>query len=207
MRVPSFIRALLAVTVALVMAMPAHADGVTGQGNWESTLLGRDINLNAVAAISAIAVYLYDTTLNVNWLCNANVNDQMDWTTATNWVANLSTGSGATANCGCNGNATSSSEMAHLFFSTLGNKSYFDTNGNVQSGYGLTNSGSFQNLQSYVYWSGSVCAPSVDRAWAFRTDYGLQPADDKGNQFYAMAVRPGDFMASVPEPTYAMSLA
>lgn len=52
----------------------ASAEIAHGQSTWETTLLGRDINLNAVAATDASAVYLYDKTLDVNWLRDANAN-------------------------------------------------------------------------------------------------------------------------------------
>ena len=233
MRIMNFVRALLAVATMLVGATSVHAQAVPGQGTWETTLLGRDINLNAVAATSTSAVYLYDTTLNVTWLRNANVSagngngGLMDWATANNWADTLVTGSGATAistwrlptvnfagciasNCGWNA-ATSSSEMASLFFSTLGNRSEFDINGNSQAGFGLTNVGSFQNLQSYVYWSGTEQAFDANSAWLFSFNIGFQTADPKSWQLNAMAVHSGDVgspVSPVPEPeTYAMLLA
>ena len=46
----TFFPVLLAVTAMLFGAVSAHAQAVHGQGTWESTLLGRDITLNAVAA-------------------------------------------------------------------------------------------------------------------------------------------------------------
>lgn len=234
MRIPRFIRALLAVTAALIVATSAHAQAVPGQGTWETTLLGRDINLNAVAATDTSAVYLYDTTLNVTWLRDANANGVMNWATANAWAANLVTGSGGNAisdwrlptmanpaaacdggyygtsyggsNCDFNVNP-SSSEMASLFFSTLGNKSYYNTSGVVQAGYGLTNAGSFQNLQSADYWVGTEYAPDTNYAWGFYTHNGGQGATGNGYSLYAMAVHPGD-VAAVPEPeTYAMLVA
>ena len=52
--------------------------------------------------------------------------------------------------------AGSSSEMAHLFYVTLGNASSRYTNGTTRTvGVGLTNTGSFQNLRSYPYWMGT----------------------------------------------------
>jgi hypothetical protein len=236
MRIMIAIRALLLVAAMLVGATSVHAQAVSGQGTWETTLVGRDINLNAVAATSASAVYLYDTTLNVTWLRNANVAGQMDWSTANSWAANMVTGSGAATvsdwrlptmanpdpaaacnwgnngtNCGYNV-ATSSSEMASLFFSTLGNKSYVDTSGNQpQSGWGLTNTGSFQNMQSYVYWLGTGYAPNFGSAWFFGTNGGFQNTGGEPQQLYAMAVHSGDvasLVTPVPEPeTYAMLLA
>lgn len=233
----NFLRVLLIVTAMLAgsifesaFAQPVQA--VSGQGTWETTLLGRDINLNAVAATSNEAVYLYDTTLNVTWLRNANVAGAMNWNNAMSWAANLVTGSGTTAisdwrlpnmadpaavrnwsyggtNAGYNV-APSSSEMASLYFSTLGNKSHVDTSGVWQPGDGLTNVGSFQNMQYHVYWLGTEYAPSSSDAWLFVTTDGGQNAGPKShpdNQFYALAVRNGD-VAPVPEPeTYAMLLA
>lgn len=222
-------KAAVTVGLALACALPAHAAGVSGQGTWETTLLGRDINRNAVAATDASAVYLYDTTLNVTWLRDANDNGLMNWATATSWAADLSTGSGAdtiddwrlptmAANpstifsydgstaYGHNVPA-SSSEMASLFFNTLGNKSYYNTSGAAQAGYGLTNTGSFQNLQSHAYWLATEYAPGHFDAWDFNTKYGGQFFNHKSIALYALAVRTGD-VSPAPEPeTYAMLLA
>jgi hypothetical protein len=217
------------VVLSLACAWSAQAQSVSGQGTWETTLLGRDINRNAVAATDVSAVYLYDATLNLTWLRNANVNGAMNWATATAWADNLSTGSGATAidnwrlptiadpaascsysysgtNCGNNPD-TSNSEMASLFYNTLGNKALYNTSGQAQAGYGLTNAGSFQNMQSGDYWLGTEYAPTPTNAWNFSTGYGQQDAYGKDYQLYALAVHTGDVMAPVPEPeTYAMLL-
>lgn len=40
---------------------------VSGQGTWETTLLGRDIDGHAVASTDANAVFAYDTVLGVTW--------------------------------------------------------------------------------------------------------------------------------------------
>ncbi len=92
------------------------------------------------------------------------------------------------------------SEMAYLFYNELGNKAYFDTSGTPQAGYGVTNAGPFQDLQSFLYWSGTVPAPYSDYAWYFGTNFGAQGGGGKGHDFYAWAVRPGD-VAAVPEPS------
>ena len=154
----------------------------------------------------------------------------MDWDNATNWAANLTTGTGTKAvddwrlptmaanpsygesydgstSTGYNVPG-SSSEMASLFFKTLGNKSNVDTSGNYQAGGGLTNTGSFQNMQSSGYWLGTEYVPSPNRAWTFHTGLTNQLGSDKGYAAWsAMAVRSGDVMAAVPEPeTYMMLL-
>jgi hypothetical protein len=101
--------------------------------------------------------------------------------------------------------------LAHLYYTTLGNKSYCtpgDANCNVaQPGWGLTNTGNFQNLQSIVYWSGTEYAPDTNFAWFFVTDGGGQDGYVKSYALYAVAVRPGDVTAAIPEPeTYALML-
>ncbi|MEQ1749990.1 MAG: hypothetical protein ABL974_11235, partial [Prosthecobacter sp.] len=219
------IQTLLALAaIHLSMAVAGHAAGVPGQGTWESTLLGRDINRNPVAATSAAAIYLYDTTLNVTWLRNADfyATPFADWTAADDWSANLVTGAGGTAVSdwrlpgmlvanpgGPIGTLTydgsspqgynvpgSSSEMAHLFYVTLGNLSSRYTNGTTRTvGAGLTNTGSFQNLRSYPYWIGTsrgIVLGGADVYWEFDTRDGLQWYSHENGSFQAMAVRAGD---------------
>lgn len=213
----------LAATAALLVASPAHADAVSGQGTWETTLQARDLDGNGVTDA------FYDTDLKITWLANANANGYMKWGAANTWASNLVLGTyadwrlpttqaaaqpGCRLLCGFNVPG-SSSELAHLYFVSLGNKSYLDTSGSPQSGSGLTNTGNFQNMQSDVYWS-TEYAFNTEKAWTFATYIGYQLFVDKdsdlgkGNYFYAMAVRPGDvtIAAGVPEPdTYALLLA
>ena len=62
-----FIKTLLAsVTLASLGAVPAHAVGIAGQGTWQQTLLGRDLDGNLGNGPEA----WYDTTLNITWLAN-----------------------------------------------------------------------------------------------------------------------------------------
>jgi hypothetical protein len=93
----------------------------------------------------------------------------------------------------------------------LGNKAYCLPGDAVctgaQPGWGLSNTGNFENLQSDGYWSGTEYAPSTSGAWYFYTDYGSQYGVGKGIEFYAVAVRPGDVTAAIPEPeTYVLML-
>ncbi len=65
----------------------------------------------------------------------------------------------------------------------------------------------FDDVQSYVHWSGTVFAPNSGRAWFFSTLVGSRGNFGKDNPLYAVAVRPGDVTASVPEPqTLALAL-
>ncbi|WP_158675232.1 DUF1566 domain-containing protein [Thiohalobacter thiocyanaticus] len=85
-----------ACAMALVSAT-AHAAGISGQGTWESTLQGRDLDGNS----ATIEAY-YDTTLDITWLADANAgvgsafddgfspNDgRMTWSSANAWAAGL----------------------------------------------------------------------------------------------------------------------
>ena len=77
--------------------------------------------------------------------------------------------------------------MAHLFFQSLGNKSYYASGTtDEQAGWGLTDTGDFQNLQSDVYWSGTEYAPDSGYEWSFVADYGVQGIVGKYDSWYAL---------------------
>ena len=196
----------------------------------QSALLGRDISGHAVAGSDASAVFLYDTSLNITWLRDANVNGATHWEGAMSWASGYSLGgfndwrlptmvdSGAPGcdfstismgtDCGYNV-VTSANEMAHLWYETLGNKAYCAPGTGTpcarQAGWTATpNPGDFLNMQIYDYWFGvEVNGPFPD-AWHFLFQLGHQDAHFKSNEFYAMAVRDGDVLVSgggtVPEP-------
>ena len=169
---------------------------------------------------------IYDDDLQLSWLKNANTNGLMNWSAANTWADNLVFATfdnwrlptvtdigndgcnyGYTGtDCGFNVN-TSTGEMAHLFYDELGNKAYFNTSGSgPQSGWGLTNTGPFTNLQPTIYWSGTEYAPSTDLAWNFYFSNGYQFAGSKNGNFYALAVSPGQRSTSVPEPATLLLL-
>jgi len=70
----------------------AYAVVVSGQGTWESTLLGRDLDGDA----STFEAY-YDTTLDITWLADANAartsglpyGGSLTWAEANTWVTSL----------------------------------------------------------------------------------------------------------------------
>ena len=216
--------AAAAVSILLAgLSGAAAAAAVPGQGTWETTLQARDIDGDTVTDA------FYDTTLNVTWLRNANVNGQMNWNDANAWAANLVFGAysdwrlptmvdtGAAGcdfvvaggtDCGYNvqtkSGATVFSEMAHLYQVTLGNLALYAPGTNVhQPGWGLSNTGDFQNMQSDAYWSGLSYAPDANYAWQFSTLVGTQGYFLKSGSgdLSALAVRFGDVAAAqVPEP-------
>jgi hypothetical protein len=91
MRSSSINRASVALTLAFVSGA-AFAVPIAGQGTWQSTLQGRDLDGDA----TTFEAY-YDTALNMTWLADANfamtsgydADGLMDWNTANTWATNL----------------------------------------------------------------------------------------------------------------------
>lgn len=97
-------KTILSVTLAgvgLLNAGFANAVAVSGQGTWEATLQGRDLDGN----LATFEAY-YDTALNITWLADANYANSsgyitigasggpnaygvMTWANAMNWAAGL----------------------------------------------------------------------------------------------------------------------
>jgi hypothetical protein len=150
-----------------------------------------------------------------------NANGTMNWAKAQEWIGAMNTANYLgtstwrlptiidTGTSGCNGAYTgtdcgynvdlSTGEMAHMFYSTLGNVAYCTTGGSCpQAGYGLTNDGPFSNLQPDLYWSGTTYAPNPSVAWYFYFNGGSQDNVSKAVAFYAWAVSPGDALVPVP---------
>ena len=235
MKKSHLIGALCAVAFT-VISMSSHAVGVSGQGTWETTLQGRDLDGNA----ATFEAY-YDTVQDITWLANANAgagsayddvgaggyddpttDGRMTWANANAWAASLNINgvSGwrlpATVDVGNDGytytnyyqgvdygyNITTHSEMSHMFYVTLGNLAFYDTSGSgPQTGFGLTNTGPFTNLQSSYYWSATEYAPDTNYAWGFLFLNGGQGNGYKGYDLYAWAVHSGDVGAAiVPVP-------
>ena len=205
----------------LGMVSNIHAAPITGQGTWESTLQGRDLN----GDISTFEAY-YDTTLDITWLADANyAGTKMSWASANNWAASLNpyssgitgwrlptmidTGASASGcdvaysgpDCGYNVD-TATSELASMFYDTLGNLAYYDTLGNgPQPGYGLANTGPLTSFQSWGYWYGVESAFNTSNAWIFGTGTGFQSQSAKTFNAYALVVHSGDVgVSAVPVP-------
>ncbi len=84
------------------------------------------------------------------------------------------------------------SEMGHLY--------YDDDALNIDGGGSLNNPTNFQDLNSFVYWSGTEFATDPDGAWVYDFSFSGQNALGKGLSFFALAVRPGDVAAGQPIP-------
>lgn len=214
----------LLVAVALAAgSLGTSAAPVPGQGTWETTLEARDINGDGTPDA------YYDTDLNITWLADWHANQRQNWDTHVAWSADLNV-FGVTGwrlprvvdsgNPGCDWsyaggtdcgyNVDLSSEMAHLWYVTLGNVGYCDPAASTitscvpQAGWGLTNTANFINILPDGYWSGTEYAPDAAEAWLFGTFDGYQCCGAKGGGLPAVAVRDGD-VAAVPEPaTFAL---
>jgi len=164
---------------------------------------------------------IYDTSLNVTWYDFTNAGNRQ--ATQVNWASSLAvnfngqtltgwrlpnTLDGPVYPWGYDGTTTrgyniTSSELGHLYYIDLGNKSFYDTNGNPQSSYGLVNTGDFIHLGTGNYWSGTIVSEYPLNAWYFNMNSGWQNIECKGclsESYLAMAVRPGD-VDPVPEPS------
>ena len=214
------------------LAASGHAVGVKGQGTWETTLQARDIDGNGTTDA------FYDTELKVTWLATGSMGPMgpMQWGEALTWASQNHFGMAGwrlpktvdTGTVGCNygyggtdcgynpdSSVETGSEMAHLFFRSLGNKSFYvPGTQTLQAGWGLTNTGEFENLHNhYTHWSGVVGPRPGPYAWVFNTFDGSQNYGIMLHSIYrdsvgsALAVRDGDVVA-VPEPqTWALMLA
>ena len=184
------------IMLASLLSMSSYAAPVPGQGTWELTLASRDIN-----ADGRIDAY-YDSTLNITWLLDAWPlgGNTVSWEAASSYATNLNV-FGVTgwrlprtidaASSQAFRPPVDSSELANMYYGTLGNRDL-----------GLVNTGPFSNLQSYVYWSETTPQTDPSMAWIFLTSIGSQGTSSKSAGLYAWAVHDGD-VASVPEPQSA----
>lgn len=207
----------------------AHAAAIAGRGTWETDLVGRDLDGNSANGFEAY----YDKALNVTWLADANfaktskitADGLLTQAQANVWTARLNIGGvtgwrlpttvdtrctsfNAYGGTGCGFNVDpGTSELAHLFFVTLGDKSLYAPTKVRQTDFGLTNTGPFKNVQAYSYWSSTAWSDSVTYAYDFDTHIGYQGINPTGLPLFVWAVHDGDVAAAaVPEPS-AYSLA
>jgi hypothetical protein len=197
-------------------------------------LVSSSANATLVSRSGGQAYYDTDTDLtwvadaNLAQTSGYDADGQMSWSAAVAWAASLNAGSGylgvsdwrlptstdtgavgcdfaySGTDCGFNVDL-STSEMAQMFYGTLGNTAAYNISGVRQPCESavpnrcLTNTGPFSNLQPDYYWSGTVYHPTLNYAWTFGFNFGFQGGTSRGTILHAWAVRPGD-IALVPVP-------
>ncbi len=149
-----------------------------------------------------------DTELSVSW----NVGVSVTWTDSSWRLPNTVDGVAVYGHEGPDENGNydytggynlANSEMGHLYYEELGNLGIIDTDGNnPQPGWGLTNTGDFENLITSWYWSGTEYADAPSLAWYFGMYGGFQGRRNKMSYDYGgLAVRSGQVsVSSVPVP-------
>jgi len=193
---------LIAMPVAFVLVTSANA-----------ALITRGTGISTHGTFNLI----YDTDLDLTWYDFTNAGDL--WNNQADWAGALSVDFGGdtyddwrlpstvdgstvwsydgTTTYGYN---VTNSEMGHLYYTELGNKGYFATDGTFpQPGWGLLNTGDFQNLIAASYWSGTAVAGSPGWYWNPMLADGGQLTFHWSGTFYGLAVRDGD-VGVVPEP-------
>ena len=209
----------------LTVQAGAVAGPVTGQGTWETTLKPRDINrdgvIDAYFDTALNITWLADANAGAGSAFDdggSNTDGTMNWSSAMAWAAALNV-HGVTGwtlpstqnrpegcsnslpfpTCGYGVDPTSS-QMAHMYFVTLGNLSSISPiDGSAVPGGGLVNTANFSNLQASNYWSSTPASiDPTNYSWFFNMSSGYQTIYRRSD-WHAWAVRDGDVLA-VPEP-------
>ncbi len=217
----------LALSGALLFSH-AHAMSLLGtepgRGTWVRTLHARDLNLDGETDA------FYDTALDITWLRNAAYIYRQPWDIAVSAAADFEIGGfkhwrlsnmidvggdgcnfGSGTDCAFNPLTLSGgitySELAHLWYVTLGNRSTVSGPGGAPAlpDAGFVNVGGFQNFEIWFMWTGLKYAPDPDQAWYLGTEAGFQGAQRKSAGGLGMLVHDGD-LRPVPLPGTALSL-
>lgn len=175
---------------------------------------------------------VYDSDQDITWLQDWGMVGALYWQPAMDWAADLVHGgyddwrlpTTAQPDASCDavldpggGHAPQSfgygcmgSELGYLFHHHLGGvagQSVLDGSGD--SAQQIAQLALFSNLDDGPYWSGTSYAPDPSLAWRFDLRIGYQAIGNKlpdGSGLRVVAVRDGDVVSTVPEPT-AMALA
>jgi hypothetical protein len=233
--------AIATATCLTFFAANTQAAPISGQGTWETTLQNRDINgdgiVDAFYDTALNVTWLRDANASGNGKTDlfGRQLGRLNWDAANTWATTLNvygttgwrlpttndTGTPGCdfafsgTDCGYNVQTTTgnvvNSELAHLYYVTLGNLTDRNASGQAQTGAGLNNTANFRNFQRVGYWSGTEYAPDTNYAWYLSTfEYGpgRQQGYDKSVDNYAIAVRSGDVGAAVVPvaPTFALML-
>ena len=238
---------VLRVVILAFISVAVQAGPISGQGTWESTLQGRDLDGDP----STFEAY-YDTVLDITWLADASLSRResfgisdidfgrmygdtvYDWLAAMNahngtgylgfndWrlptmldtgapgcdYAYFGTDCGASVQTG-SADTTVYSELASLWFDTLGNVSYLNATGSgPQDGWVMGgsdgnaggNTGPFLEIRNSLYFTGLAdTSNGYGYVWQFDFPPGEQYPYTKYEGSFAWPVRDGDVAPPSPD--------
>ena len=141
----------------------------------------------AALVLQANGLEVLDTNTNLIWLKDWEVNGLKNWARQKAWAETTLDGFAGSNDWRLPGIA----EYVNLF------TAYGDLTSNTLP---------FVNVQPGLHWSGTEFTPGI-RAWVFFPGFGSQSFGSETSRLFAVAVRPGDVTAPVPEPqTLALAL-
>lgn len=171
-------------------------------GTAQAALQGRDLN----GSLGSFEAY-YDTALDITWLADANVNGQMNWADANAWAASLSIADNVNNITYDNWRLPTVTDTGHPDCDNVYNITPTCTVNMATGEMADLDTSVFTNLQGDGYWSATEYEPPNDFAWVVYFSHDTQGAYDKVNNFFALAVSPGDVVAVPEADTWAMLLA
>lgn len=237
-----YLRVISATTIfgALTAATltPAHAGydyvstSISGQGTWETTLHGRDLDGDFSNGFEAY----FDSTLNITWFFAPNLSGllngdsgELSWVDAKAFVQQISIGGvegwrlpSVQPQDGVGYDIVSpQSELAYMYYVTLGNKAGTERPKITERDQVIqitNNSGPFYDLGFQTFWYDELGDALYQDGWSFSFGGGYQRDDYRKAHLeskygvtitnLAWYVHDGDVGAPVPEPeTYALALA
>lgn len=168
-----------------------------------AAFLAQGISVSADASlVSRGSGMIYDDVLDITWVSNADINGQMDWTTANTWANDLVFAGHADWRLP-NMDVNDDGEVVDCRFMSVTETDCRDNEyGHLfrYDGISLENPGGFSNLGSLHYWSGTENQAFSSLAWLFNFADGFQGTTSKiTSNRHALAVHDGD-IAAVPVP-------
>ncbi len=193
-------KAVLAITTAALLGLASSAKAA-----FQGRLTNGTPSATCTASGATKCTYFFDTTLGITILNNWNLGTGL-WSAgaAPGSAQALAASAGLTAS-GLTGWVLPTGDGGAAAGAFNQYKSIYTSAGGSFAGL----SGQFDGVQTGSYWSGTVAAPnsSFNNAWFFGPGGGGQLNGRQSSQLFAVAVRPGDVAAAIPEPqTYALML-
>ena len=190
--------------IALATALLSSCLGSASAQNFQGRLADGTPSATCTVSGGTKCAMFFNPTLNITILNNWNIGTG-DWsaTAAAGSAQALAASAGLSAS-GLTGWVLPTNDWFEAAGPLRQYRSIWNEVGSSFAGL----SGQFEGVQSSRYWSVTEFAPNPTQVWWFRPGDGADGFTSKDNLFYAVAVRPGDVAAAVPEPqTYAMLLA